>query len=230
MRRTVLVLMGLLAPAGCGDGSQGGVDAGSCTPTAICRPDEVESADACADCRTTDDGCGGDLYCAPDPTCQTPCPEGEFQEFGDCDNPTACTTRTACDEPIVCRDQTICLAEELCPDGGFLLEACPAGAQNCLPYIACGVTRYCPTLSGCARTACQLGEAPTTLSCGDPSIVLPCRESDACAPEIVSCVCGSAQLLCDRGETVDTSPCVAGQVCRAIVACGITLYCKGASI
>ncbi len=229
MRSSALVLLAAIAfLPGCGDGNDGGDDAGSCTPTAICRSGEIPSDATCTDCRTTDDGCGGTLYCAVDPTCQTPCPADEYEVFGACTDTATCIDRVACGQPVVCRSQEVCLGEESCPDGGFLLEACN-GLPNCLPYNICGVQKYCPTLSGCEQLACSAGESPTVLACSDPSVELPCREVAACGGA-VSCVCSAAQSLCRLDEFFDTSPCTPGQECRTLIVCGVTVYCKGDSV
>jgi len=164
-----------------------------------------------------------------DPTCETPCPAGEVQEFGTCDTAT-CTTRIACGEEITCRDQAECIATSACADGGLLLDACPAGEQNCLPYMVCGVQKYCITLQTCARDACDAGEQATTLPCSDPTITTDCREVMACGADSVSCVCRAEDLFCDEEETFDTAPCDPGQICREVEGCGTTFYCKGGSI
>ena len=111
-----------------------------------------------------------------------------------------------------------------------MLDGCPPGSQNCLPYLVCGVTKYCQALQQCALDACDAGETPTTLSCDDPSITLPCREVTACGADRVACVCRASELFCEDDETFDTAPCQAGQICREVEGCGTTFYCKGASI
>lgn len=164
-----------------------------------------------------------------DPTCETPCPAGQYQEFGTCDD-DSCVTRMACGEEIVCRDQTACLSTASCQDGGLLLEACPPESMGCLPYQVCGTQKYCITLQQCARDACDAGESATTLPCSDPAITSGCREVTACGADAVSCVCRAEDLFCDDEETFDTNPCDPGQICREVVGCGTTFYCKGGSI
>lgn len=164
-----------------------------------------------------------------DPTCETPCPDGEIQEFGPCED-ASCTMRVACGEQVTCRNQAQCLATSACADGGLLLDSCPTDQPNCLPYMVCGVQKACITLQMCARDACDAGEQATTLPCSDPSITTDCREVTACGADNVSCVCRAEDLFCDDEETFDTAPCQPGQQCREVEGCGTTFYCKGGSI
>jgi hypothetical protein len=161
--------------------------------------------------------------------CEPICPAGEIQEFGTCEE-DSCVTRMVCGEEIVCRGQAACLATASCTDGGLPLDACPPNSQGCLPQMICGATKYCLTLQQCARDACDAGEAATTLACADPAITLPCRETTACGADAVSCVCRAADLFCEEEETFSTTECQPGEMCREVVGCGTTFYCKGGSI
>ncbi len=196
--------------------------------TVGCGGNTTDNGDSC-----TTGSCTNNQTAAPnntnDPTCVTPCPAGEFQEFGTCDDST-CVTRMACGEEVGCRQQAPCLAASSCSDGGLLLDTCPPDQQGCLPYQICGVQKYCVTLQQCARDACDAGESATTLSCSDPAITLPCREVTACGADAVTCVCRADEILCDEEETFDTNPCQGGQICREVTGCGMTFYCKGGSI
>jgi hypothetical protein len=166
-----------------------------------------------------------------DPTCDTPCPAGEYQEFGTCDD-DSCVTRMACGEEVVCRDQTACLELATCSDGGLPMDACPPGSEGCLPYMVCGITKYCITLQQCAHDACDAAEVATSLACSDAAIDLPCREVTACGADTISCVCRAEELFCneDENERLETTPCAGGQICREVMGCGATFYCKGGSI
>ena len=164
-----------------------------------------------------------------DPTCDTPCPVGEYQEFGACDD-DSCVTRMACGEEVTCRNQAACLGTATCTDGGLPLEACPADSQGCLPFMVCGVTKYCITLQQCAHDACDAAEVASALGCDDPSIDLPCREITACGSDTVACVCRAEDLFCEDMERLESTPCQGGEMCREVVGCGQTFYCKGGSI
>lgn len=205
-RITILAVLALCL--GCGDKTSDDCDGGACNTNG----DTTQSSNA-----------------NNDPTCQTPCPAGEVQEFGQCDDPS-CVTRMACGEEVTCRNQVSCLAVSSCADGGLLLDACPPDEPTCLPYMICGVQKYCITLQQCARDACDAGESATTLGCDDPAISQPCREVTACGADSVTCVCRAEDLFCDEEETFDTAPCTPGQMCREVVGCGTTFYCKGGSI
>jgi hypothetical protein len=227
MKVSTLFIATLALPAlafGCGDDSNG--EAGACTPEAHCPTGESRSDVDCEGCSAVDDGCGGTVYCSPDPTCETPCPEGQFQEYGLCED-ASCSQRMACGELVTCRDAAVCLAAAVCPDGGVPLESCGA-TPNCLPYYVCGANKGCPTLTQCARDACDPGETAKTEACG--SFDLPCRTLDQCG-ETFSCVCGADTLECDDPTMVRSSaPCAGGEICTPVTGCGETFYCHGDSI
>lgn len=209
MRLRAASVFVLVLSLGCGEGTN---NSAACTAGACTNNDMVVANNTTSD-----------------PTCTTPCPAGEVQEFGTCDD-ASCVTRMACGAEVTCRNQAQCLAVASCSDGGLLLDACPPDEPGCLPFEVCGARKYCVTLQQCARDACDAGESATTIACSDPTITLPCRELTACGAETVTCVCRAEDLFCDEEETFDTNPCDPGQICREVMGCGTTFYCKGGSI
>lgn len=219
---TVLIVSTLATS--CGDDSSGSGDE-ECTPQTECGDEQIMQPTECPECTAFDDGCGGTYYCKPDPTCETPCPEGAFEELGACDDPS-CSERMACGTLVTCRDQASCLAEAVCPDGGPPLDSC-GSVQGCIPYYLCGADMGCVTLTQCARDACDPGEVANTMTCDH--FDLPCRSVSECG-ETFSCVCGADTLECDEGLVRSSSPCSGGEICTPVTGCGVTFYCHGDSI
>lgn len=232
LRPLIAVAIALSLPSlttACEETEGGGGTGGECTPTATCEDDEVVVAEDCDDCRSVDDGCGGQLFCQPDPTCVTPCPEGQYQDFGadPCEAPE-CSQRLACGELVSCRSSDACLETAECPGGALPLDDCEGVEGTCLPQIMCGVTKYCPALSDCQENACDAGENPSTLGCD--AFTLDCREVDACGGTI-SCVCRAEALECKDEDAVrNNTPCASGEICVEVRACDQVFYCHGEGI
>jgi len=157
---------------------------------------------------TNDDGCGGNLDCAPDAGV-TNCGGGSV-----CDLATnnCCTVTTTCGTSCNTTLTTNCGTSLPC-------LACATGTCNgttCCPNAVCGTT-CCTAGQECNGTACCTPNLPAITCAGKCGTVMDnCNQPVDCGDCSITQVCtGAATCACDQGSLVGGSPatCNPGDTC-----------------